>query len=174
MRPVFVLACAAALVLLDTVCCGAQYIAPAGVSRATSRTADTPFASRERPFNEEREISVVGGIVGGTLGSAGGAALGALIGSATASGCKGDFCGLGSAIVGLLIGESVGVAVGTHVGSRSQSYAKMALTTLSSLGIAFGGVFLAAGVSQNADAAGPILVAIPVLQIVTALAIEGH
>jgi hypothetical protein len=97
-----------------------------------------------------------------------------LIGSATASGCRGDFCNLGSAIVGLLVGESVGVAVGTHVGSRSQSHAKMALTTLSSLGIAFGGAFLAAGVSQSGDAAGPILLAIPVLQIVTVLASEGH
>jgi hypothetical protein len=173
MRPAFVLTCAAALFLLDTVCCGAQYIAPTGVSRTTAQTADTILASRERTFSEEREISTLGGIVGGTLGSVGGAALGAWIGAGTANGCKGESCNLGSAIVGLLVGESVGVAVGTHLGSRSQSDARMALTTLSSLGIAFGGALLAVGVSQSGGA-GTVLVAIPLLQIATALAIEAH
>jgi hypothetical protein len=174
MRPAFVLACATAQLLLDTVCCGAQYIAPTGVSRATAQTADTILTSHERTFSGEREISTLGGIVGGTLGSVGGAALGAWIGAGTANGCKGDFCNLGSAIVGLLVGESVGVAVGTHLGSRSQSVAKLALTTASSLGIAFGGAFLAATVSQSGGGAGTVLIAIPVLQIATALAIEAH
>jgi hypothetical protein len=120
-----------------------------------------------------RETSTMGTIVGGVIGGAAGTVLGAMIGASANNGCQGDLCGLEGALLGVLIGEPLGLGIGAHLGSRSRRHEHIAMTSLASVGILVGGVLAGVGLS-NAGVGGIMVPLTPVLQLATAVAIEGR
>jgi hypothetical protein len=162
----------------------AQRIAPAalrtsdGVPLAATPTASVPSSrARDRAPEPDREPSAAGTVIGGLLGGALGTLAGAMVGSSanTNSGCQGDLCGLTGAAVGVLIGEPLGLAIGAHLGSRSTRHEHLLTTSLASAGILVGGVAAAIGASQTGTAAGAIMIpVIPIVQLITVVAIETH
>jgi hypothetical protein len=134
----------------------------------TAASSDT-LPTRTRTTSTVR--AVVGGLIGGTVGTLGGAWLGA----SSSSGCAGEDCSLFGALVGALIGEPLGLALGVHIGSRSEQHENLLATSLASGAILAGGVL--AGVklgTLDGRVGGAMIPLTPVLQLVTALAIEGR
>lgn len=127
-------------------------------------TTGTPVPVMEQHDNTGR--MVLGGLGLGAVGLAGGAALGYAI---ARQGCDDDewFCGWGGMAISGLSGVSFGIPLGTHLGNRRQGNLERAM--LASLGV--GGVGLLAAVAAG-DSAGPIIVAVPVVQLVVSISIE--
>ena len=109
----------------------------------------------------------LGGVAGGALGALGGAAAGFAL-ETTLTGCEGDeFCGFGGILLGGAVGEMVMLPLGVHMANRSRGrYAP-------SLGMSFA-VMLAGFTiaSQAGEAAGVVVAAIPITQLVAAIAVE--
>ena len=139
------------------------------VSPPIARPAPDTVPARARTGSAARAI--IGGIIGGTLGTVGGAWLGGM----TSSGCQGEDCGLVGVLVGGMIGEPLGLALGVHVGSRSERHENLLVTSLASGAILAGGVFAGLRLGTlDGSAAGVMIPLTPVVQLVTALAIEGY
>jgi hypothetical protein len=162
---------------------GAQRIAPValrvfnGAPMPVDASAGT-LSTASLGANPEpvRERSVMRTVIGGVMGGALGTLVGGMIGSNARSGCQGDLCGIEGALLGVLIGEPLGLAIGAHIGSGSPRHERMLLTSLASAGILVGGVAAGLGVSQiGSNGAGAIMIPVtPLLQIITAVAIEAH
>jgi hypothetical protein len=161
---------------------GAQRIAPAGLrlsDGAPAAVTAPPAAVFAAPRDTEpapvRGASVTRTVIGGVVGGVIGTFVGALAGSGANSGCQGDLCGLEGALIGVLIGEPLGLAIGANAGSGTMRPERILLTSLASVGILVGGVAAGVGMSRIGGPAGAIMIpAIPVLQLVTAVAIEAR
>ena len=147
---------------------------------ASQSIAGTPFTSMPpsapdtlptRPRTVNAAGAVIGGLIGGTLGTVGGAWLGAM----ASAGCQGEDCRLLGAVVGGLIGEPLGLALGVHVGTRSEQHENLLVTSLASGAILAGGVVAGLKLGRlDGRVGGAMIPLTPVLQLVTALAIEGR
>jgi hypothetical protein len=170
------------LVPLLTLPSGAQRLAPValrvsdGAPLASSPTTSAPrLVARDTEPEPAREPSVVGTLIGGVLGGTLGTFVGAMVGANANSGCQGDLCEVGGALLGVLIGEPLGLAIGAHLGSRSTRHEHVLMSSFASAGILVGGVAVAIGVAHLDGTVGTVMVPlIPVLQLVTTVAIESH
>jgi hypothetical protein len=104
---------------------------------------------------------VLAGLVGGAAGLFGGAVVG---GRLQRSPCEDCFEG---ALAGAVLGESLAIPLAVHFVDRRRGQPLPGM--VSSLAIAAGGIFLAAELRQ-----GPVLLAIPVVQLAAAIASERH
>jgi hypothetical protein len=137
--------------------------APAPAAHATATTALSSRPRRAAGSVDSGSVDVpklaLGGVIGGTAGMFAGAIVGHRFESSPCEDC------FWAALYGALVGESIGSALGVHLANdrRGPALAEMAL----SLGI--GTVGLAAAARGNS---GAILLAIPVTQIASAIALE--
>jgi hypothetical protein len=112
---------------------------------------------------------IAGGLVGGAVGLVVFGYMGALIADNQADDGE-DLAALGGFVVGATIGEALMVPLGVHlVNHRRGNYGRAALV---SAAIAAGGLALAFATEDQAPLPGIILVAIPIAQIATSVAIE--
>jgi hypothetical protein len=142
-------------------------------SAASVAHAQSPYRVNRFAAQQERTASVpamaAGGLVGGALGLVVFGYMGALIADNQADSGE-DLAALGGFVVGGTIGEALMVPLGVHlVNRRRGNYGTAALV---SLGIAAGGVALALATEDQAPLPGVILVAIPIAQIASSIAIE--
>jgi hypothetical protein len=162
--------------------CGAQRLGPVALRASDAAApvivearAGASFASASGTVPDPvRETSVVGTVIGGVVGGAVGTFLGAMVGTSASNGCQGDLCGLEGAMLGVLIGEPLGLGIGAHLGSRSQRHENIAMTSLTSVGILAGGVLTGIGLGHLGGAGAVMVPLTPILQLVTAVAIETH
>jgi hypothetical protein len=162
------LSAAAMLVLVGVHTSFAQRIEPVA---AFSRSVSTDATSRQsaQPEATKGPLLTWGGVGGGVVGVPVGIVGGLLAGVAMANigTCTGEDCSLGAALVGAAVGEAIGLAVGAHVGSAGRG--NLALAVLTSVGISAAG---ALALRHPSGASPSIVVAIPVLQLVSVLALE--
>src|SRR5688572_20486113 len=112
---------------------------------------------------------IAGGLVGGALGLLVFGYAGALIADNQADTGE-DLAALGGFVVGASIGEALMMPLGVHlVNHRRGNYGTAALV---SVAIAAGGLALAFATEDQSPLPGIILVAIPIAQIATSVAIE--
>ena len=140
--------------------------------RLESRTFPTFDAGRTPPTRAARSIPTLarspdpntgGMVLGGLLLGAGGLFAGALLGDRMQSyPCEDCIEG---AFYGALVGESLAIPLGVHLGDRRQGQAGAALAA--SLGIGLLGLGAAAATDE-----WRLLLAIPVAQIASSIAIE--
>ncbi|MBA3658187.1 MAG: hypothetical protein H0W67_01160 [Gemmatimonadales bacterium] len=102
----------------------------------------------------------LGGILVGGAGMVAGAAIGAQL---REDHC--EDCGLAGLIYGGILGELATVPLGVHLANRRQGSYSLGL--LSSLAVTGAGLAIAAGADRT-----EVLLAVPVLQIITAVAVE--
>ena len=146
----------------------AQRIDPvAAFSRSVSTDVTSRQSTRVEPTTGPLLTwgGVGGGILGGTMGVFGGMLAG--VAWANTSKCVGEDCSLGAGLVGAALGEAIGLAVGAHAGSSGQG--NLAVSVLASVGI---GVAGALALRRPSAAAPGIALSIPVLQLVSVLALE--
>ncbi len=138
----------------------------AGLLVAASLHAQTPL-TMTRPAEPGLGGPVLGGAGLGAVGWLAGALIGARVNRGDR--CY-DECGLEGAIVSGAIGGTIGMAMGVHLGNRSRGSA--GVDFLVGAGVWGAGIALASASRGAGDAQGLILVAIPVAQMITMVAIE--
>ena len=129
---------------------------------ATSRQS----APLERPNGH---LFTLGGVGGAIVGAPVGVVAGMLAGVAVAhiGTCNGSECSLPTALAGAAVGEAVGVAVGAHLGSGRRG--NLVASVVTSAGIAGAGALV---LRRPSPASPAVAIAIPVLQLLSALAFE--
>jgi hypothetical protein len=152
----------------------ALHAAPVNAPVAGLREGLRLVTKADTVLEPDGHISTTKTIVGGVLGGALGAIAGMAIGSQANADCGGDLCGLEGAALGLLIGEPLGLAIGAHLGSGSRQLEKLPLTALTTAAVLVGGVFTGVGLESAARAGAVMIPLTPVLQLVTAVAIEKY
>ena len=159
---------AAMLVLVGVQTSSAQRIDPVVAYSPTVSTDDAPHLSAEVE-RTKRPLLTWGGVSGAIVGAPIGAFAGMLAGVAVAhiGTCNGSECSYGSALAGAAVGEVVGVAVGAHLGSHRRG--NLVASVLTSAGIAGAGAFI---LRYPSRASPGVAIAIPVFQLVSALAFE--
>jgi hypothetical protein len=149
--------------------------------RGVSQRLPTPFHSVHAADLHERrfppEIAPEPGIHSPLLAAAGlgvlGVGVGVLAGVAIGNDC-GSWCTLGTTFLGAGVGGGIGLAVGAHLGNRSRGNLGL---DLAASGVVWG-VGLAAMLipTAPADSGGgarwPILLALPVAQLVATVLVE--
>ncbi|HEU4464821.1 MAG TPA: hypothetical protein VFS53_07245 [Gemmatimonadota bacterium] len=149
---------------------GAQELAPSELrlAWASPPSAEWP-AAESRSVAESRSAPVLtlGGLAGGAVGLVGGFYVGAVL----ASDDDGDDLDvLSGGVAGATIGEGLLVPLGVHIANGGRgSYTTSALA---SLGIAAAGLLALQAVHYDPPGAPIVLVAVPVAQILTSIAIE--
>jgi hypothetical protein len=133
-----------------------------GATDASSRQSE-PVGATKHPF------LTWGGVGGAIVGAPVGAVVGMLAGVAYAhvGECMGSECSLGAGLAGAAVGEVVGVAIGAHLGSHRRG--NLAASLLTTAAITGAGALILRYPSAASPAVG---VAIPVLQLVSVLALE--
>lgn len=137
---------------------------PAGPGRAPLVALRTPYASAPE--------GSVGRAVGfGLLLGVAGFAGGALIGSAASDECLNadDICIPQAAFFGAAGGGTLGMAAGVHLGNRRRG--KFLLDFLVAAAVWGTGIAIAAG-SEDQDLRAAVLIAIPIVQLGTTVAVE--
>jgi hypothetical protein len=157
---------ATALLLLVPARGTAQRLPPAYLRDTTTSPDPRDGGRRDTAARAPAPVGgmIVGGLAGGTIGFfAGGYAGFALDGGNRV--CGDDPCGVEGALWGVVLGESVVLPLGVHIANgRRGNYGTELLT---SVGIAVGGVMLAAA----SDSGIPLLL-VPIAQIASGIAIE--
>ena len=155
-----------ALLLAAPVALLAQHRAPGFVAWQAPVVSPSGRAADMAPSGGNRSTPRL--VLGGVLGGGVGLGLGALVGGALGGGdtlCGDDPCGLAEAIFGAIGGEVTLLPLGVHLANgRRGNYL---LSLLASAGVAAGGLALAGGGDR-----GEVLVAVPVLQLVSSILIE--
>ena len=162
------LSAAAMLVVVGVHTSKAQRIDPVAMfSRSTS--TDAPQRQSAPVERTKGPLFTLGGVGGAIIGAPVGVFAGMLAGVAFAhiGTCNGSECSLGSALAGAAVGEAVGVAVGAHLGSHRRG--NLVASVLTSAAIAGTGALI---LRHPSDASPGVAIAIPVLQLVSALAFE--
>lgn len=155
---------------------GAQELAPSELRLAWASPASAEWPpSAEWPAAESRSVAesrsapvlTLGGLAGGAVGLVGGFYVGAVL----ASDDDGDDLDvLSGGVAGATIGEGLLVPLGVHIANGGRgSYTTSALA---SLGIAAAGLLALQAVHYDPPGAPIVLVAVPVAQILTSIAIE--
>ncbi len=168
LRPVL----AAALLALAAVSpAGAQRIAPP--LSALRADAPAPAPAPYAPVLQDggRFVSdatlALGGVAGGAVGFFGGGLIG-YTAETGLTGCAGDeWCGFGGILLGAAVGEVVMLPMGVHLANRSRGSYAPSLGTSVAVGLA--GLAVA---SQAGEAAGVVVAAVPVAQLLAAIAVE--
>jgi hypothetical protein len=132
--------------------------APAARASAALESSATPMARSPKGESVDIPKLALGGVIGGVAGMFAGAIVG---NGFQRSHCEDCYEG---ALYGVLIGECIGTALGVHLanGREGPALAEIAL----SLGIG------ALGLRAAARGSGAILLAIPLSQIASAIALE--
>ncbi len=119
------------------------------------------------------EPSLVWPVLGGALLGIGGWITGAVAGAAAEANCTdGDYCQAEGIFLGAAVGGTAGLALGAHLGNRRRG--NLALDFLSGA-LVWGasiGAFYLVGADLDEPASVAVLVAEPVLQLVTTVAVE--
>ena len=122
---------------------------------------------QESPEGRSAPALVAGGLAGGAVGVVAGFYIGALLAS---DDDNDDLDFLSGGVAGAAIGEGLLLPLGVHLANRpSGSYATSALF---SLGLAAAGLLALEAVHYDRPGAPIVLVAIPVAQIATSIAVE--
>ncbi len=139
--------------------------------------APIPYLPAPAPYAPALQESVrhvsdatlsIGGVAGGALGFFGGGLLGYGVETGLA-GCEGEeWCGFAGILFGAVIGEMVALPLGVHMANRSRGSYAPGLAT--SIVVGLGGLALA---GATGGIAAPLVVpAIPIAQILAAIAVE--
>ena len=146
----------------------AQRVEPLAAFANSMSTDDTARQSAQVEM-PRRPLFTLGGVGGAIVGAPVGAIVGMLAGVMYAhiGTCNGSECSMGAGLAGLAVGEVVGVAVGAHLGSHRRG--NLAASVLTSAAIAVTGALI---LRHPSDASPGVAIAIPVLQLVSALVYE--
>lgn len=126
---------------------------------------DSPSAASVRTAaavpGETRHVAVLA--LGGVLGGAAGAFAGGIIGAKAADTC--EDCALEGLVYGLVAGGSAALPLGIHLANRRRGNYGLSLLASLAIGAAGFGATLASH-------EGGVMIAVPVLQLVSSIAIE--
>jgi hypothetical protein len=131
-----------------------------------------PHASLPSPHQDPVQATesqlYFAGFLGAVVGFGLGMAAGYGLEMTTSSSCT-DYCGFGGGLIGMVLGESLGLALGTHLTNDRQG--PLLETSTASLGIAVVGLLLATHIDAP-SVRTPVLLAIPVTQLLTITGLE--
>jgi hypothetical protein len=134
-----------------------------------ARSANAQEASPEEPTPSSRGTPALalGGLLGGAVGIVGGFYLGAALADGEDTN---DLDFLSGGVAGAAIGEGLLLPAGVHVANDSRG--SYTLSAAASLGIAAAGLLALEALHYDAPGAPIVLVAVPIAQLVTSVAIE--
>lgn len=143
----------------------------ASIDSATKRKRIRPVAPPATQQDRTQDQGSVGASIGAGVGlGLAGFFAGAFTGSVLASGCTGDFCGLEPAFYGAAVGGTLGMALGVHLGNQRRG--NFGLDFLSGAAVWGAGIGIAAASKWDQTTTVAAFVAVPIVQLATAVAVE--